>query len=439
MHALRLLAVACALFPATLAADALIERAGALLEAGEPQQAYALLAAEAAERGGDPEFDLALGVAALEAGEPAQAAFALERVLAVDPDHARARTELARAYFLMGENEAAREEFSNVRRQTLPPAQTRAIDDYLSAIDARLRAQQRRIGIFIEAAAGWDSNVNSATDSSQVALPAFGNIVFTLDRSGRELDSGFFEVNGGMAFNAPFLARDDLRIFGAADLHERITVEEEDFRTRGANGQLGLRHERGADAFLVSLLAQRFWIDGDPNRDQGGVLAQWQHAFGRRTQASLFGQWAMQRFPGQEVRDVDQFSLGAGLVHQFEGAGAPIVYASVYGGGDDEQDNARDDIGRSFAGVRVGGQYAWNARTLLTGGASWQWSRYGDEDPLFLERRRDHFILLRAGIEYALNRNWSLRPELQYANNDSTLPVNDFDRWQLLMTVRNDF
>ena len=419
-------------------ADELLDRATALLEGGKAQEAYQLLAPEAATRGGMVEFDLVLGIAALEAGQPDQAVFALERVLAVDPGNVRARTELARAYFDLGENEAAQQEFSTVRQGTLPPAMTRSIDDYLSAIDARFETQRRRIDVYLEAAGGYDSNVNSATDTSQVAIPAFGNLLFTLDRTGRELDSGFFEVNAGTVFSAPFL-RDNLRIFGGADLHERITVNEADFRTRTANGQIGLRLESGDEAFLGSLLGQRFYIDGDPNRDQLGTALQWQHSFDERTLGSVFGQWAAQRYPGQNVRDVDQYGGGVGIVHLMDREGEPIVYASAYGGADDEKDDSRQDIGRTFAGFRVGGQYSWNQRTLLAGGVSYQWSRYGADDPLFFETREDHFFLVRAGLEYALTRGWSLRPEIQYTNNSSTLPINDFNRWQAFVIIHNDF
>jgi len=438
-HAFRAAVLAIVLGHAGLArADELLDRAAALIDGGKAEEAYRLLAAETATRAGTVEFDLALGIAALEAGQPDEAAFALERVLAVDPDHVRARSELARAYYQLGENEAAQQEFTAVRQQTLPPAMTKAIDDYLSAIDARFEAQQRRIDIFLEAAAGYDSNVNSATDTSQVAIPAFGNLVFTLDRTGRELDSGFFELNAGTVFSAPFM-RDNLRIFGGAGVQERITVNEEDFRTRTADGQIGLRLESGDNAFLGSLLGERFYIDGDPNRDQLGTALQWQHTFGERTMASVFGQYAAQRFPGQDVRDVDQYGGGIGVVHAIDGTGQPIVYASAFGGADDEKDDSREDIGRVFAGFRAGGQYSWNPRTLLTGGVSYQWSRYGADDPLFIETREDHFFLIRAGLEYALTNHWSLRPEIQYTNNESTLPINDFNRWQAFVIIRNDF
>src|SRR5882724_1210156 len=82
-------------------ADALTDRAKRLLAQKQPKQAYDLLLPQEAARAGDPEFDYLLGVAALDSGELERAVFALERVLAVQPDNHVARAEIARAYYAM--------------------------------------------------------------------------------------------------------------------------------------------------------------------------------------------------------------------------------------------------------------------------------------------------------------------------------------------------
>ncbi len=103
-------------------ADALLDEAARLIKADHALQAYALLSEQARDEAGRPAFDLLLGIAALDGGRPTQAVFALGRVLAVQPDNVRARTELARAYFDMGENEASKEEFSRIDREAMPAA-----------------------------------------------------------------------------------------------------------------------------------------------------------------------------------------------------------------------------------------------------------------------------------------------------------------------------
>ncbi len=420
-------------------ADELLRKAEQLINQQQSAKAFELLFAQYEQHAGSPKFDLLLGIAALNAGKPTQSVFALERVLAVEPQNTRARAELARAYYEMGENEAAREEFHTLRDKDLPDTLAGTIDKYLSSIDARLGADRTRISNYINATLGYDSNANSATDTSVVAIPAFGDLQFTLDNSGREIDSGFFSLGAGTFFSTPFMNRDALRLYGGINLNERITYNESDFRTRTLNAQIGLRYTRGKNAFLGSLSGQKYYLGGEENRDLGGVNLQWLYAASERTQYSVFTSFAAQRFPNQRVRNLNQITAGVGIVHALARAGEPIVYASLSGGTDREQRDSRPDIGRQFLNLRVGGQYTLSEKTTLYGSASYQYSNYGGEDPLFLRERNDDFFLLRAGFVYALVKGWTIRPEVQYSNNNSNIIISDFDRWQTFVTVRNQF
>ena len=422
-------------------ADELTDEAQRLIDANQASQAYELLIAELEERAGTPEYDLLLGIAALESGHPTQAIFAFERVLAVDPDNSRARLELARTYFELGENEASRDEFDYARNQDIPEEVDATIEEYLTAIDSRIRSarQQRRFNMYLQAQLGYDSNVNSATDSSTVALPAFGNLVFTLDDTARELDSGFYAVEAGLSFSTRLIPDSSLSVFGNVSAFHRPTWSEHRFDTSAGNAQLGIRHTGEKNSFLISALGQKYLIDGDDNRDQAGVNLQWLRLAGPSTQISLFAQGLLQHFPNQDIRDVKQYSGGAGVVHLFPGNGSPLIYASVYAGIDDEDDNTRPDIGRTFAGIRAGGEYSFSGSIKWLASASYQYSKYGDEDPLFQDRRTDNFFLIRSGIEFSAGDKFNIVPELRYLINDSNLVINDFDRWQGFITARFNF
>ena len=417
-----------------------LQRANELIEAGRAGEAFDLLFADIEAEAGTVEYDLLLGIAALESNHPTQAVFAFERVLVADPDNVRARLELARAYYEMGENEAAREEFTQTRARELPSGVDETIEEYLTAIDARLTAEDRLFRFFLEGQLGYDTNVNSATDTSQVALPAFGNLVFTLDDTSSELDSGFYRIRGGGSFSTRVGERDNLLAFGSAELNFRDTWEQTDFSTATADAQLGLRYMADdQNALTASVLGQTYQISGETHRNQGGVNLQWLHRTTGNTQYSMFGQWVVQRFPGQPVRNVNQYSGGVGLVHIFNRTGDPLVYASAFVGADDEINNARDDIGRNFIGFRAGGKYTYREGIDLVGGINYQYAWYGADDPLFLETRKDHFFFARAGVDFYYREKLKITPEVQYMNNGSTLPINDFDRWQLLVTARYDF
>jgi tetratricopeptide (TPR) repeat protein len=165
------LAVAIAASAFTALADELTDRAKVLLARKDAKAAYALLLRQEGRRAGDPEYDYLLGVAALDSGEYERAVFALERVLAVQPNNHVARAEIARAFLAMGERDSARREFETVRQQTIPPEAKASIERYLAAIAA---SETTQIAGFVEFGVGSDSNVNSATDSPRgIALPRY--------------------------------------------------------------------------------------------------------------------------------------------------------------------------------------------------------------------------------------------------------------------------
>lgn len=114
------------LFSLSAVADETLDRARTLLGQKNPVAAYELLAPLAEAREGEPEFDYVFGIAALDAGFVTEAVFALERVLAMDPGNDVARAEIARAYFLLGETETAKQEFNTVRDSGSAPEATRS-------------------------------------------------------------------------------------------------------------------------------------------------------------------------------------------------------------------------------------------------------------------------------------------------------------------------
>ena len=111
----------------------------------------------------------------------------------------------------------------------------------------------------------------------------------------------------------------------------------------------------------------------------------------------------MCRRPGQTLRNVNQSNVGTGIIHALDMQGDPVVFASVFGGSDEELLDTRPDVGRKFVGIRAGGQYTLNKNMRLLGNISYQYSRYDGDDPLFQERRRDHFIFTRLGLGYNLS------------------------------------
>jgi outer membrane protein len=235
-------------FAAANASDTTLDQARAMLNERRATDAYNLLSPLAEERAGTPEFDYLLGIAALDAGHPGEAVFALERVLAVTPDNALARAEIARAYIELSELETARREIENVKASgSVPEGAQATLDKYLSLIE-RARGGGTRVRGYISLAGGYDTNINSGTDESSAAIPFLGNVVFQLVDQTQANENAFTLIAGGVDFAQPLNKQFD--VVGGARGYYRNT--QSPFSTQDTYLYGGLRTERGKHQFTLA-------------------------------------------------------------------------------------------------------------------------------------------------------------------------------------------
>lgn len=143
-----------------------LEDAQAALDRGDAAAAYEGFMAAVREQPDNPAASLGAGLAALSLRKYGHAQAAFERVLAMNPNHQRARLELARTYHALGLTGMARGEFEAVLRAG-PPAPVEAnIRRYL----ARLDAEERTWGFTgeIRLTAFYDDNANYGPSSMVV-------------------------------------------------------------------------------------------------------------------------------------------------------------------------------------------------------------------------------------------------------------------------------
>ena len=428
-----LLFVACA--NAQAAAD--IDQALQLLQSGNAEQAYQLLAPDEAERAGDPNFDYVLGLAALDSGHVTQAVFALERVLAVDPNHSRARAEIGRAYFQLGEINTARNEFEAVRKQGVPPQVAETLQRYLSAIDQSATASRRQLRAYVEMALGYDSNINSGGSERDIAVPFFGGAILRLDDAGVEDGDGFGAIAAGFVGAHPLTGQWD--VFGGANVSKREHFSDEQFEISSLDGHTGVSYTHGPDVFTAALQLETFLVDNDTFRNALGVVAGWNREIDMRTRASLFGQAVALDYPDQDIRDAMRYVGGAGVSHAFEYHYNPIVYASLYGGTEDPRRAGVPHLGHDLYGGRIGGQLNLMANLDAFAGAAIEFRDYGGPEPFFLTTRDDERYEIKGGLYYRPAPYWTVTPQVSYVNNDSNIVLNDYDRVLVAVTIRREF
>lgn len=422
---------------AAAADDGLLIQADKLLKSGKAKEAYTLLEPHQSGRAGDPRYDYLLGVAALDSGRANEAVFALERVLAVEPNHLQARAEIARAYYVTGEVVASQQEFETVRQQNPPGEVRNAIEKYLAAIEQARAGERTAVRGYLEAAAGWDSNVNSATAANQVAIPVFGGAIATLSASGTKLQDTFGSVNGGFSVRHPI--DPEWALFGGANANQRLNSTHTVFETGGLDGNLGVNLAKGEDSYSVALQVQNFNVGNSRFRDAAGLTAQWLHNLGDSGQASAYFQFTDLHYPGQDTRDALRYVLGAAYASTLEGEYAPVVYGGGYLGQENERQAGVPYLGHKLYGLRAGGEMKINPSWTLFGSLSMEKRNYGGPDPLFLVNRGDTQSDLRLGLGYVPAQRWTVTPSLSYTRNNSNIVVSDYDRTVIMVSVRRDF
>lgn len=411
-------------------ADETLVQAKSHLDSGNARAAYDLLHPLQSDRAGEPEYDFLLGAAALELGKNTEAVFALERVLAVRPDAAPARALIARAYFNLKETETAKREFENVRQTDVPSDVALTIDRFLDAIGRIEESQRSTLRGYVEVGFGYDSNVNSATADAQVAVPSFGGTIFSLSGASQEQDDWFMSFGGGVNLRVPINPR--WAAFGGVAFQRKNNFDERDFSTYyyDVNGGISYKHAR--NTITLAGQANHFYVDNPQlyrkaYREALGGTLQWQHDFNARNQFSAFLQFSELRYPGQEVRNADRYVGGIGYARAFVPRG-PIVYLGVYGGEEKEKEKTFPQFGHELYGVRLGFQQSISEKYSIFLNASAEKREYGGQDPFFLVAREDEQYNASAGVHFVPGRNMRLTPQVSWIQNDSNIPINEFDR-----------
>lgn len=429
--ALALAALVC--LPAF--ADQPLDQARKLLEAKRPKEAFDLLRPLEARRAGEIDYDYLLGIAALDAGDAQSAIFALERVLAVNPNYLQARAEIARAYFVLGEKENARREFRTVRSQNPPDAARQTIDRYLSALEP----QTQRLRAFLEVGLGYDTNVNSATSRSAIAIPAFGGAIGQLSPNAQQQESWFGGVGAGASIDQALT--NEWSLLGAASYAGKFNQDYNEFNTGTLDASAGARWSRGANQLVGLAQGQLFWLDNDRYRNLYGGTVQWLHNLSPTQQLTVFGQFSALRYPqpSQAPQDANRGVGGVAYSQAFAGRYSPVTYVSGYGGDERSTDSAFKYLGYTPFGLRLGGQASLTPQALLFGSAAYERRDYNGENPTFLVTRQDNQYDFRVGLAYTFLPQWTLTPQVAYTKNDSNIDLNEYDRTVAAVTVRRDF
>jgi outer membrane protein len=416
--------------------DAPVREATEAIAAKQARKAFDLLSPLESTRAGDADFDLALGIAANESGQFARAIFALERVLALQPSNARARAELARAMFAVGDNANARKLLEETKAEGVPESVGQTIDEFLQAIDKVDEQGRSSIKLYVESGLGYDSNVNSGSSSNSFAVPALGGLVFTLLPSGQKTNASYFHLGAGISGRANLAPRWSLiGGFNASTRKHGNDASEFNIDQLDASGGLSYREERHEISGVLNL--GNTAIDGSTLRKMLGLTGEWTYRPDGRRQWGTYLQVSNLDYPTQQLRNARRTVLGTSYARQYDDK--MLTYAGVYLGEEQQDDELFPQLGHQLLGLRVGLQMPLSQKWSLFASLAFERRKYGGADPLFLVTRQDKQLDLSMGFNWAIANKWSLKPQLSYNRSSSNIVVNDSSKYSLSVMARRDF
>ncbi len=399
----------------------------------ETDAAYRTLSDQAAQRAGDPAFDYALGIAALDNGRYGEAIIALQRVLAVQPDNAAARAELARAYALAGDIDTAREQFATVVDDpSLPDPVRQRFTGFVRQFDKQISGGGSDLSGFVDARFGHDSNINSATEQNSIVIPLFSFLgPGQLGGAAVAQSDEFYDITGGIS-GVTAIGRQD-RLFASVLGNWRDNLNTTMFDQAALTATAGYAHSfANQDVLSVSGQVQQFWLDDANFRTSFGVTTQYTKPLARGQALTVSAQWNRLDFAGDPLRDADRFSASLGFVGK-------IFAANLNGGTEETRRAAGDHLSFDFVAANIGAEIPVAKRVAVVAGLGFDLRRHDAPDPLFLVRREDERLDLQAGLKVAVTDRLFFQPTASYSRNWSNIALFDFARWTVAVGARFEF
>jgi len=368
-------------FSQTNRVSILIDNAKSLIAQKKYQESYQSLSNAELEYGGQPLFDYYLGLSALQAGKPAEAVFALERAVESNPDFYEARAELGRAYFAMGENKAAEKEFVLVKEDSKTPTVVKSkLDLYLAEVNLRSNAGLNNLSKYVNFSLGNDSNINAATDESQVILPGISTTVLaTLPASSQETESSYIRVNPGISYSKKM--KENINFFAGADLNLLKANDADDFSTNVTNLNAGIVKLAGSSQFHTLVSFQKYKVDGDDFRDITGLSTQWIKTIDNKNKLTSYIKLS-------DASYENSLNDGSINVVGFNWLNASEQYITQLGFGIGEEsidDSSQQAQAKDFFSVKAGMKY-FSGKNNLFANLTLQQNNFKATDPLQLAK-----------------------------------------------------
>ncbi|MBC7720104.1 MAG: hypothetical protein H7Z77_10000 [Chitinophagaceae bacterium] len=448
---LKAIWVACLSSCSAIALAAPADDVKALLEQGKDREAYEAGKASP-DALGTPLFDFYFGIAALNAGVPGEGVLALERYLLQFPDNRSAQFQLARGYFILGEDERARDEFSNLVASA-SGSELDNINQFLDAIRSRESRYKPTSSAYIELGGGYDANLNSGLPTGQVAGLPLGVVIAPGQSSVKQSDF-FSTVVAGVQGVYPVAP--GISLYGGGQLSGRFFKRgiNDVFNQTSLGLQGGVSILEGRNLFRLGVDVTHLTVGNQAYLNLTTLIGEWQYQSDQFNRFGLSLQYADQAYKnidsyldldkavkvssGADTRDSRLANLTGFWTRNLAHRWSPeFTLALNYG--DEKNRKDRPDLSRTLWGIRTAVTVQPLPKWSFGAGLGYQNSRYERDFAAGLAVRKDDYFALDLSATYAISRNWLMRSEYQRVEQQSSIGFFKYNRDLLAVKLRYDF
>ncbi|MFE8070628.1 tetratricopeptide repeat protein [Marinobacteraceae bacterium S3BR75-40.1] len=385
---------------------------------GRFEAAYDYGQAHQLDMEGQQQFDFYFGLAALKAGHYSEALFNFERLVALYPDQPRFRLEYARTLFHLKKYPQSQEQFQRVLAGE-PPANVKAnIQKFLDVIEQRQAEANKHWNGHIALGAGYDSNINNATDERIVGL-------FELPDSAMETESAFISANTGVAYERALNQQSSYRL-GLSTQHKK-NLETSDYDLDSGAVDLSWTQAFGDSEVSPSLTYQHVLLDGEEYQRNMGVAAQWKEPWLDRFMTVVYGGiFQRDSFVNPLLDNYQPLVSLTGLLP----SGRWLHALTLAGGSENPRRSDADHLAKEFGTLSYRIDFKATPTVIPFAKLSGFAANYKDENPVFGETRKDRSYQVSVGVNWQLNRKVNILAHTGYTDNASTIDLYDYTRWK---------
>lgn len=386
-------------------------------------QAYELAHQHLHDAEGEPGFDFLLGLAALEAGHIDEALFVFERLNESTPTNLRYQFELARCHFLLGNFPQANALFSNLTKNDLPDDIHQTVRRYQRQIHRQSRWQTPSWSVSLAAAAGYDTNTNTATDEDRIDV-LDGQFTAILDEDQQSLSSGYYRLSGSGRFMQPYSKNHQLELTLSGNRKDNAGTDKYDLDS--VLSDLEYRYRSGNRQVFLGGYYQFHWLGRE------GLQSRWQGRTGfYYSPSSLWQHRLTLSVNGRDNRLNDELDNWYPELSLETRTLVATVIASVRLLAALDQED--EPLARDVYGGDLSLGYQWSAQKHLQLMLQYRLSDYHQpqsDNSLFSpgETRTEHLSQISLRHNHHLWSVISLHAQYSYIRNHSTLQIYQYDR-----------